>query len=254
MLTLPLALAALTAGIAGGVHCIGMCGGISTLLSKAAIRQTKIIPINIASIHKRSKVSDSTRSSLYFQMLLQSGRLTTYMLIGAMFGGLGSAGLVFGPYLLVHQILFIFGNLALLALGLRVLGFNLHFAWLSKIFAQFQQKLFERMPALKSGVRFPFLTGMVWGCLPCGLLYSVIPFALLSGDWFAGAMLMLLFGLSALPHLLLSQGIFAFASERKAPAWLRNAGGVSLIGLGLIGLWYFDMKQMPAFLCVMPAT
>ncbi|MFZ6688445.1 sulfite exporter TauE/SafE family protein [Undibacterium sp. SXout11W] len=254
MLTLPLALAALTAGVAGGVHCIGMCGGISTLLNQAGTRQAKIIPINIAAIQKRSQGSGLARSSMYFQAQLQSGRLTTYMLIGAMFGGLGSAGLVLGPNLPAHQILFIFGNLALLVLGLRVLGFNLHFAWLSNIFYQLQQKLFDRIPALKNGVRFPFLIGMVWGCLPCGLLYSVIPFALLSGDWFSGAMLMLLFGLSALPHLLLSQGIFSFANQRKTPVWLRNAGGVTLIGIGLLGLWYFDMKQMPAFLCVMPVT
>ena len=254
MLTLPLALAAFTAGVAGGVHCIGMCGGISTLLNQAGARQSKVIPINVASIQQRGKGALVARSSLYFQVLLQSGRLTTYMLIGAIFGGLGSAGLVLGPYLPAHQILFIFGNLALLALGLRVLGLKLHFVWLSTFFSQFQQKLFDRIPALKHGMRFPFLIGMVWGCLPCGLLYSVIPFALLSGDWFAGAMLMLLFGLSALPHLLLSQGIFAYTSQRKTPAWLRNAGGLSLIGIGLLGLWYFDMKQMPAFLCVMPAT
>ena len=255
MLTLPLALAALTAGVAGGVHCIGMCGGISTLLNQAGTHhQEKIIPIKAATTRRKSGGSVAIRSSWYFQLMLQSGRIFTYMLIGALFGGLGSAGMILRPYLPAHQILFVFGNLALVALGLRVLGIQLRFHWLTNIFAKLQQGIFNRMPALKNGIRFPFLIGMVWGCLPCGLLYSVIPFALLSGDWFSGALLMMLFGLSALPHLLLSQGVFNMASRARVPHWLRNTGGLCLISIGVLGLWYFDMHQMPSFLCVLPST
>ncbi|MFZ6846801.1 sulfite exporter TauE/SafE family protein [Undibacterium sp. RuRC25W] len=257
MLTLPLALAAITAGVAGGVHCIGMCGGISTLLNQAGIRREKIIPIHADNaVRDASRVSSLAvnRSSLSFQLLLQSGRISTYMLVGALFGGLGNAGLILRPYLPAQQFLFVFGNLALVALGIRVLGVTVPFQWLSHFFSTWQQRFFSKLPSLKNGIRYPFLTGLAWGCLPCGLLYSVIPFALLSGDWFAGAMLMLLFGLSALPHLLFSQGLFAIANRGHVPAWLRNMGGVTLISIGALGLWYFDMHQMPSFLCVIPAT
>jgi len=254
MLTLPLALAALTAGVAGGVHCVGMCGGISIMLNRAGTRPFKTIPIQIASETAQADIAMATRGTLLFQMLLQSGRISTYMLIGALFGGIGSAGLVLRPSLLTHQILFFVGNLALVVLGLRVLGVQLQFQWLSRYFATFQQAIMGRFPALKNGVRYPFLTGMAWGCLPCGLLYSVIPFSLLSGDWFAGAMLMLLFGLSALPHLLLSQGLFAIAEKRRAPMSIRYVGGVLLVAIGLLGFWYVDMHEMPSFLCIMPAA
>src|SRR5450830_1194436 len=118
MLTLPLALAAITAGVAGGVHCIGMCG-----------------------------------------------RISTYMLVGALFGGLGNAGLILRPYLPAQQFLFVFGNLALVALGIRVLGVTVPFQWLSHFFSTWQQRFFSKMPSLKNGIRYPFLTGLAWGCL-----------------------------------------------------------------------------------------
>jgi sulfite exporter TauE/SafE len=72
------------------------------------------------------------------------------------------------------------------------------------------------------------------------------------GDAFSGAILMLLFGLSAMPHLLLSQGIFNAVSKVRVPSVLKYTGAFVLIGIGLIGLWYSDMQQMPGFLCVLP--
>jgi len=45
MLTAPLVFAALSAGLLGGVHCIGMCGGIANMLTSAGRKQPAIIPI-----------------------------------------------------------------------------------------------------------------------------------------------------------------------------------------------------------------
>ena len=248
MLTLPLVLAAITTGLAGGVHCVGMCGGISTLLTQAGTR--RIIPIGSVG----SPVVSRPRTALRFQVLLQAGRLTTYMLIGALLGALGSAGILLPPHWPLHQILYVFGNLALIFLGLRVLGWRWQVTALSKWGANLQARLFAALPALKHGLRWPFLIGMGWGCLPCGLLYAVLPFALLSGAAWSGAVLMLLFGLCALPHLLLSQGIFQAISRVGVPPAARYAGAVLLIGLGSVGFWYVDMQNMPGFLCVVALT
>ncbi len=249
MITLPLALAAMTAGLVGGVHCVGMCGGISTLLSHAP-------PSNkVIAIHSGSEPLNATSSGNYrHQILLQGGRLLTYMLIGMLFGGIGTAGMQFKPYLPVQKILFVIGNLALVMLGLHLLGLTFAASLLRKISGPILQFGHSLMPAIAYGRRHPFLLGMSWGCLPCGLLYGVAPFALLSGDALSGAILMLLFGLTALPHLLFTQTLLGRGRSGQFAAYFRLASACCLILIGLFGLWYFDMKNMPDFLCVTPAT
>lgn len=265
MITLPLALAAMTAGLVGGVHCVGMCGGISTLLSDAPNHVPNDAPKRdlpkanntVIAIHSASKTlaANSTFTRTYrHQILLQSGRLLTYMLIGMLFGGIGATGLQFKPYLPVQKILFVIGNLALVLLGLHLLGLTFAASLLRKISGPILQFGHSFMPAIAYGRRHPFLLGMSWGCLPCGLLYSVAPFALLSGDALSGAILMLLFGLTALPHLLFTQTLLHRGRPGQFAAYFRIASACCLILIGLFGLWYFDMKNMPDFLCVTPAA
>jgi uncharacterized protein len=276
MLTMPLALAALSAGLAGGVHCIGMCGGFASLLSKTS-EQTRVVtpslntyrtiaitPLGMQQPSTKVQQSGVLQRNLTHQVLLHSGRLFTYMLIGAMLGGFGSAGLLFAPYLPMQRILFIIGNLALLMLGLRLLGWRLSefVGWHSPrnfIFKNFLQQRwwkkylnqgFLRGFSLSAARRYPFMLGMGWGGLPCGLLYSVAPFAWLAGDPISGAVVMLLFGLSALPHLLVAQGL---ATSKQLPFTspiLRKACALGLISVGLVGLYFYDMKGMPSFLCI----
>lgn len=259
MLTVPLALAALSAGAVGGVHCVGMCGGIATLLSQAGgglapNRFGKFIPLQNISAPQPSSTRRAAAAGWRYQLQLQSGRIFTYMLIGAVFGTLGAAGFLFRPYLPVQHILFVAGNLALIMLGLRLLGVAPRLVGLKALADRLLQLAYAVMPGIRQGSRYPFLIGMSWGCLPCGLLYGVAPFALLSGDGVSGALLMLLFGLSALPHLLLVQGLSRSRQLQngKLTRVLKLAAAAILIALGLLGLWYFDMKNMPGFLCVLP--
>lgn len=264
MITLPLALAACTAGLIGGIHCAGMCGGISTLLSEVARPVYKgagpgqVIPITSQVGDVPLQVSMHAKTHLHHQILLQGGRLTTYMLIGAFFGAVGTAGLQFKPYLPVQQILYVVGNLCLVLLGLRLLGIKPIFWFFRRWIAVIERLAHGFMPAIRQGSRYPFLMGMSWGCLPCGLLYGVAPFALLAGDPLSGALLMLLFGLTALPHLLFTQSLASRARHRtrhvRFAAVLRILAASALVFIGLLGLWYFDMQGMPDFLCVTPAN
>lgn len=276
MLTMPLALAALSAGLAGGVHCIGMCGGFASLLSKTpeqtrlaapalnAYRTIAITPLGMQQPPAQLQQSGVFQRSLTHQILLHSGRLFTYMLIGAILGGFGSAGLLFAPYLPMQKILFVIGNLALLLLGLRLLGWrineflgwHLHWRAVSKIFLQLRlwkgylSQNFLRGFSLAAARRYPFMLGMGWGGLPCGLLYSVAPFAWLAGDPISGALVMLLFGLSALPHLLVAQGMASSKQLTFMSPILRKICALALICVGLVGLYFYDMKGMPSFLCI----
>ncbi len=258
MLTLPLVFAAMTAGAIGGVHCAGMCGGISMLLTQSGSKSYggsgKIIPIALAGQLAEKQVFFGLPARLQYQIMLQGGRIFTYMIAGAVLGGLGAAGLLFKPYLPVQQIMFVLGNLMLILLGLRVLGWLPRLPFLQNVLAHLHARLTGRLPLLRQVTQHPFLMGMGWGCLPCGLLYGVAPFALLSGDAWSGALLMLVFGLFALPHLLLTQTVMQQAQNKTIMRGLRYLGAAALLGIGGFGLWYFDMKDMPSFLCLVPAA
>lgn len=247
MLNAPLVFAALSAGLLGGVHCIGMCGGIATMLTSAGKKQHAIIPI----IPTRSSATAPWRTPA----LLHAGRIFTYVLMGALAGAIGALGMRVHPFMPFHTLLYIFGNLALIWLGLRLFGYTPHFAPLDRLVARITTHihLSPRFSMLAQTQRFPFLVGMAWGCLPCGLVYGVLPFALLSGDALSGAVLMLIFGLGALPHLLFAQALAQWLHHSRVPTLLRGLGGAVLTGIGLLGLWWsFNMTAMPAFLCVTP--
>lgn len=257
---MPLALAACSAGLIGGVHCIGMCGGISTLLSDVGRPVDKdvgkVIRVARYTGDAAPQVAALADTHLRHQILLQGGRLATYMLIGAFFGALGTAGMQFKPYFPMQQMLYLVGNLCLVLLGLRLLGFRPGVWFFRRPMAVIERFAHALMPALGQGRRYPFLMGMSWGCLPCGLLYGVVPFALLAGDPLSGALLMLLFGLCALPHLVFMQSL---VGRTRHSAWqgrfatsLKALAACTLILIGAFGLWYFDMQAMPGFLCVTP--
>jgi hypothetical protein len=251
MLTPPLVLAALSAGLLGGVHCIGMCGGIASILTSAGNKERKTIPI----IPAAKKTSATASGQARLTLMLHGGRIFTYTLMGALVGALGALGLRVHPFIPIHTVMYVIGNLALIWLGLRLFGYTPYFAPLDRLVARITAHihLSSRFSLITQTQRYPFLVGMLWGLLPCGLVYGVLPFSLLSGDAWSGAALMLLFGLAALPHLLFAQGIAQWLHHSKAPKFIRVVGASVLTGIGIAGLWWsFNMTEMPAFLCVTP--
>ena len=250
MLSVPLIVAALSAGLLGGAHCIGMCGGIANLLGSAGSAgssERKVIPIKL-------QQPDALAAAWRMPALLHGGRICTYGVLGGIVGALGAAGLLFKPYLPVQIMMFIVGNLALIWLGLRLVGHAPGLMLLDRLGQTIASHV--RLPirfSLAAQTRqHPFLVGMTWGCMPCGLVYGVLPFALLSGSAFSGALLMLIFGLGALPYLLFAQGMGQWLNRRLLPVILRGGGAALLIGIGLFGLWHYDMTGLPALFCVTP--
>ncbi|WP_081801417.1 sulfite exporter TauE/SafE family protein [Herminiimonas sp. CN] len=248
MLSAPLVIAALSAGLLGGAHCIGMCGGIATMLGSAGSSERKVmIPIKL-------QQSDAPGGAWRISALLHAGRIFTYGLLGGVVGALGAAGLLFKPYFPVQMLMFVAGNLALIWLGLRLVGYAPQWLLLDRLGQKIaaRVKLPIRFSLAAQTRRRPFLVGIGWGCMPCGLVYGVLPFSLLSGDAFSGAVLMLIFGLGALPYLLFAQGMGQWFQQRVFPAVLRGSAAALLIGIGLFGLWHYDMSGLPAIFCVTP--
>jgi sulfite exporter TauE/SafE len=206
-------------GLLGSTHCLGMCGGIVTALS---VR----LP--------------GERPRRLLQIAYHAGRIATYITAGALAAGLGSAALLLDGVLPMQIVLYVIAQLMLVALGLYLLGVPRYL----DVFERAGRALWRRVQP--ASVRLlPVRTlhralayGMVWGLLPCGLVYSVLAIALVSGDAASGALVMLAFGLGTLPALLAAGALLPELQQRlRAPLARRAAGGI-IVAFGLIGLAY----------------
>jgi sulfite exporter TauE/SafE len=114
-------------------------------------------------------------------------------------------------------------------------------AWLE----QGGQALWRRLAPLRrrvqsggaeAGAGRMFAAGLLWGWLPCGMVYSVLATAMLSGSALAGASVMLAFGLGTLP-MLAALGLAGQSMRRMmARAMVRRACGLAILGFGVLGL------------------
>ncbi len=210
-------LAAFVVGLLGGVHCLGMCGGIVAALSFGM----------------------DTGNDRGRQWLLLAGynlgRIASYTLAGAIVGVLGMLALGFTGIQQARIIFQIVAALVMVALGLYLGGWWFGLAKIEKAGAKWWQLLEpvgRKLIPVRS-VRSAVLVGAIWGWLPCGLVYSVLIWSLSSGDPVHGALLMLAFGLGTLPNLML-MGVFAtsmrrFIQDRR----VRRLAGLTVIALGL---------------------
>ena len=202
-------------GFLGGTHCVGMCGGIVSALS----------------------MGDGSRPALHLAYNL--GRIVSYAVAGAIAGALGGASLALSGQLPIRIVLFVLANLMLVALGLYLLGVTRALAFTErfghKLWRHVQPLSRRFLPARSVAQAFPL--GLLWGWLPCGLVYSALITALTSGSALSGAGLMLAFGLGTLPNLLLAGLLAARLNEYAAKPVVRLVAGLLVLAFGLWGLY-----------------
>jgi len=218
----PILASALVLGFFGSVHCLGMCGGIA-----AALGQT--LP------------ERSARPGLVGAGVLSLGRISSYSIAGAAVGGAGEA-FASGTGL----------TIALrVAAGLLILGFGLHVAgWWNGLSAIERVGLvvWRRIAPLTRRIGRPdrlwktFALGMLWGWLPCGLVYAALIGAAATGELVRGAAFMACFGLGTLPALLAASGFGARLGRFLALHSARQAAGILLL---VFGLWSIGGALMP---------
>lgn len=205
------------AGLLGGGHCIGMCGGIVTAL-------TLNLPDN--------------RQRWLILLSYNVGRLASYTLIGILLGGLAEAGLSLLTTRPFQLALLLLANLMLIAMGLYLAGFSRAITMIESlgrpIWARLQPWVARLLPVRHAGSAL--LAGMIWGWLPCGLVYSASLSALATGSALHGGGAMLAFGLGTLPNLLLI-GVFADTLRQwiqKRP--VRLTAGLVVAAMGVYRL------------------
>ena len=214
-------LAALLVGFFGGVHCVGMCGGIVGALTLGLPEQ------------RRNHASGAWPFHLAYNL----GRISSYTLAGALAGGLGAGLLLLTEVRQAQQVLQAIAALFMCALGLYLGGWWSGLRYVERIGGS----VWRRIEPLGRGllpVATPmraFMLGLVWGWLPCGLVYSVLIWALAAGSAVAGAQLMLGFGIGTLPNLLLMGVLAAKLGSFVRQPWPRRvAGGLVLVFAGVL--------------------
>ena len=210
-------------GLLGGVHCIGMCGGIVGTLTLGLPRSVRA----------------TLAAQVPFHIAYNLGRLAGYILAGALAGALGTLMLGSLPLLQAQRLLLALAAVFMVALGLYLGGWWRGTAWLERVGVPLWRRL-EPIGRHLLPVRHPWQAlglGLVWAWLPCGLVYSVLIWSVAAGSAGRGAALMFAFGLGTLPNLL-GIALLAGASVRLGEqVWVRRSAGLLVLGFGAYALW-----------------
>jgi len=222
-------LAVFLIGLLGGVHCAGMCGGIVSALS---FQDQSIKPVAFP--------TGSTNQPRMWQLHLayNLGRIFSYTVAGAIMGGLGSLGLLLNGALPVQMALYLAANLMMIALGIYLIGVTQSLAFTERagqwLWRRVQPLTRQFLPARRVSQALPL--GMLWGWLPCGLVYSVLAMTLLTGSALRGAATMLAFGLGTLPNLMAAGLLLVKFRQLVQGRVLRLSAGLLVLSFGLWGL------------------
>ncbi len=216
-------LAAFMVGLLSGVHCAGMCGGIVGALTLGLPESLRQHPV----------------SMLPYQFAYNAGRITSYSLAGALMGGIGLLAANLTSVNLAQRILQGGAGAFMIALGLYLGGwwFGLtHIERAGSLLWRRIEPLGRRLlPVANPGQAFAL--GLLWGWLPCGLVYSVLIWSIASGSALRGALLMLSFALGTLPMLLALGLVATHIAQWVRQSWVRKTAGGWVAAFGLYTLW-----------------
>jgi len=216
-------LSAFLVGLLGGVHCVGMCGGIVGALTFGLAEESR----------------DRIGSMMPYQLAYNLGRITSYTVAGALMGALGLLIVQFMPVYYAQRALMAVAGLFMVLMGLYLAGWWMLLSRLERAggavwrrMEPFGRRLLPvRTPAHALGV------GLIWGWIPCGLVYSMLVTAVSSGSALKGAGLMLAFALGTLPNLLIIGAMAGAAARLSRSGIFRQVAGSTVVLLGLYTLW-----------------
>lgn len=193
-------------GFFSTLHCIGMCGGIIGALSLS-------LPV---------KTRNNKAKLLTYVMTYNVGRLLSYGTAGLIAGAVGTSVLQSAGFDQGHAILRFIGVSMMVAIGLYLTGWLPQLARVEKVGIPIWKRLEPIGRKLVPVESLPkaLAYGLIWGWLPCGLVYFVLIWALTAGDAISGALTMLAFGAGTLPTLItagfMTSWITRFAHSTRA--------------------------------------
>lgn len=212
-MTTALLIAALLMGFFGSPHCLGMCGGLVTAFGLSM-----------------KDASPAKRRALIATYHL--GRLTSYAFLGLIAGLIGTT--VLKPLMMGNSLPRILLGLVLVFVGVTMLGAP----FLNKL-ERFGMRFWQYLSPLRQKV-FPLNTfpraltaGLLWGFLPCGLVYGALLIAVVAHNPLSGAALMFVFGLGTVPMLVATHETVGWLRDKIGRFRLRQLNGAVMVISGL---------------------
>ena len=223
-------------GLVGGPHCLAMCGAACVGVSRWSSNRSWI-PL----------------------LLFQLGRLIGYAVLGAV----AAASMQALGWMTVHSAalrpVWSMVHIAAVLIGLMLFLRGEQPLWLSNAAAGIWHKLSspEQRQALHLHPVGPFLLGLVWAFLPCGLLYSALLVALLSGSALEGAAVMSSFAVGGAIMLMLAPWLWSRLGRMHVSKVNVSHAGIRLAGLALAvssawSLWMGLVEQQAPWCNVIP--
>ncbi len=207
-----MAITALIMGLVGGPHCVAMCGAACAGISKAAGER-------------------GTQALLRFQF----SRMVGYALLGAFAAGSVQGLALMGTNTIAIRPVWTMFHAAVLLMGLSLIWLARQPAWID----QLGQSLWRKArPVLnRMGPKAPFVLGVGWALMPCGLLYSALLVASLSANVWDGALIMALFALGTSVSLTVAPWLFMKLRGGQSGAWAIRLAGLALAATSGWALW-----------------
>ena len=214
-------LAIFLVGFLGGFgHCIGMCGGfVMTYTLK---------------IQETDRTAPSRWQTIYPHLLYNSGRVLTYVILGEIFGFLGSSLGVIFALRDIQGVLQLFAGLVMVIMGFDLAG------WIPASgpdtfpgisgFKRLVRSMFNRVNRKNI-----FILGMILGFIPCGLVYAAGAKAAATQSILGGMITMLVFGLGTFPAMVIT-GLTVNLFSNKLRKQLYRIAAIMVILLGILAI------------------
>ena len=202
-------------------HCIGMCGGFVTAYT-LQWQNGRAVPATLA-------------RRLHPHVLYNSGRLLTYILLGAAFGLIGETLQIVGGIAPYQGGLQAFAGIVMILIGIDMSGILPSNRSLSlPVYGWFKKHLGGSFHKAKEGKLFSL--GLVMGFIPCGLVYAAGAKAAATGSVLQGMLTMAAFGLGTVPALF-AVGLSASVVGVKTRTRLFQFATILVIILGMVTVY-----------------
>lgn len=212
-------LVAFVMGLFSSLHCLGMCGSI----------------IGALTLSLRQDIRRNTQTLFPYVLSYNLGRISSYAAAGLLVGVLHHVFILPFNKIDGYRVLQIASALVMGGAGLYIAGWFPRFAYIERMGSKFWriiEPIGRRLIPVHT-IASSFLFGMVWGWLPCGLVYAALALSVTVDQIHRSALTMLFFGLGTLPAVL-GVGIMTSLLSRVANnRWLRRFAGIFMIGLAL---------------------
>lgn len=207
-------------GLATSLHCVGMCGSI----------------IGTLTLSLSAEVRNRKRLLIPFVLNYNLGRITSYTLAGAIAGIVES--FIPAPITEIngYRILQILSAVIMAGAGFYIAGWLPRFAYIEKAGVYLWKRIepYGRKLIPVQDHFQAFLFGVIWGWLPCGLVYTALALALTTGDIFKSSLTMFSFGLGTLPAVM-GVGIMTSVLTRLSRMQrFKQVVGLFMIALALL--------------------